>query len=338
MSQRGDHFLLPRIARATAVILVAVGLWLFPHGAIIETLAAWLMAPLICMLIARDQKARGFFFRLVEAILLLLLTLVLLGSLWANPSEPGAISFWLFALPLLIFSVLPVRLAVALLVIVAGGVAIELLHPSAGAYRHQFAGAFYLTVFLSLVLVFLREYKNRQLVPLRRTDELTQAASRDYLMADLHKEIQRSEREGTDMAIIMIGLDIHLSDATADDDIRAILPRIGRFLHSQLRDFDSYYRMADLQFVIILPGKNTADASATADRIRRGLRDLLKSHDLSLTASAGIAGLNIGDDAESLRQSAANALRRAQQRGGNRVQTYSAWSEASNGLSEGGAS
>jgi hypothetical protein len=36
-----------------------------------------------------------------------------------------------------------------------------------------------------------------------------------------------------------------------------------------------------------------------------------------------VAGLNIGDDADSLQQSVANALRRAQQQGGNRTQTYS---------------
>ena len=107
--------------------------------------------------------------------------------------------------------------------------------------------ALLLTVMLSGLLVFLREYKSRQLAPLRRTDELTQAASREYLTADLHKEIQRSEREGTDMSVIMIGLDTHLSDSDPDADIRSILPRIGRYLHSQLRDFDTYYRASPRQ-------------------------------------------------------------------------------------------
>ncbi|RCW69070.1 diguanylate cyclase (GGDEF)-like protein [Marinobacter nauticus] len=157
----------------------------------------------------------------------------------------------------------------------------------------------------------------------RRTDELTQAASREYLSADLHKEIQRSEREGTNMSVMMIGLDTHLSDVDPDEDIRAILPRIGRYLHSQLRDFDTYYRVADLQFLVILPGANTAEAARTAEQVRRGLCTLMDSHGLKLTVSTGVAGLNIGDDADSLQQSVANALRRAQQQGGNRTQTYS---------------
>ncbi len=49
----------------------------------------------------------------------------------------------------------------------------------------------------------------------------------------------------------------------------------------------------------------------------------MDSHGLKLTVSTGVAGLNIGDDADSLQQSVANALRRAQQQGGNRTQTYS---------------
>src|SRR5690554_1382765 len=102
-----------------------------------------------------------------------------------------------------------------------------------------------------------------------------------------------------------------------------LVPRIGRYLHSQLRDFDTYYRVADLQFPAILPGANTAETAKKADLIRQGLDKLLESHGLKLTVSTGVAGLNIGDDADSLQQSVANALRRAQQQGGNRTQTFS---------------
>src|SRR5690606_40042394 len=68
------------------------------------------------------------------------------------------------------------------------------------------------------------------------------------------------------------------------------------FLHSQLRDFDTYYRVADLQFLVILPGANTAEAARTAEQLRRGLCTLMTSHGLKLTVSVDDAGLNIGDD------------------------------------------
>ena len=57
------------------------------------------------------------------------------------------------------------------------------------------------------------------------------------------------------------------------------------------------------------------------------LEDVQNRGTLRCVVSTGIAGLNIGDDANSLQQSAANALRRAQQQGGNRSQAYSSWSQ-----------
>jgi diguanylate cyclase (GGDEF)-like protein len=249
---------------------------------------------------------------------------------------PWAMTHWLYAMPLVAFAlfrpVIAAGLSLAVGVLVMAGTQWMTGLPD----RHQLVSAFLLTLMLSGLLVFLREYKNRQLAPLRRTDELTQAASREYLSADLHKEIQRSEREGTDLSVIMVGLDTHVSDHEPAEDIRSILPRIGRFLHSQIRDFDTYYRVADLQFLIILPGISTGDAGNRADIIRSGLRTLLESHGLNLTVSTGIAGLNIGDDADSLQQSAAHALRRAQQQGGNRTQTYSAWSHTARSTTEHG--
>ena len=248
------------------------------------------------------------------------LALALVAALWLGP---WSLSHWLYALPLATFALLPVYLAapvtLILLVLVLSSAQWLVNLPD----RHQMVSAFVLTTLLAGILVFLREYKSRQLAPLRRTDELTQAASREYLSADLHKEIQRSEREGTNLSVMMIGLDTHLSDSDPDEDIRAILPRIGRYLHSQLRDFDTYYRVADLQFLAILPGANTAETAKKADLIRQGLDKLMESHGLKLTVSTGVAGLNIGDDADSLQQSVANALRRAQQQGGNRTQTFS---------------
>ncbi|MBN7771558.1 GGDEF domain-containing protein [Marinobacter daepoensis] len=256
----------------------------------------------------------------LRAFFLIALTLTLIASLWLGP---WSLSHWLYALPLVFFAMLPTYLAatttVLLLFLILAGTQWAVTLPD----RHQMMTALVLTTLLSAILVFMREYKSRQLAPLRRTDELTQAASREYLSADLHKEIQRSEREGTHMSVMMIGLDTHLSDTDPDEDIRAILPRIGRYLHSQLRDFDTYYRVADLQFLVILPGANTAEAARTAEQIRQGLSTLLDAHGLKLTVSTGVTGLNIGDDADSLQQSVANALRRAQQQGGNRTQTYS---------------
>lgn len=326
MAQTANKFLLNRLSRtslvAFVIITVLCALFGEPLTAACAAAAAGVIISGRSFQAGREAKPWPAIQRLFFAVLILLLMV----SFWTGP---WALSHWFYGLALVAFALLPRSIA-TLVTLVMVVLAMATAHWAEGiADRHQMASAFILTVLLSAVLIFLREYKARQLAPLRRTDELTQAASREYLSADLHKEIQRSEREGTDMSIIMIGLDAHASDNDPDEDIRSILPRIGRFLHSQIRDFDTYYRAADLQFLVILPGIATQEAVTRAESIRKGLGTLLETHGMNLTISTGIAGLNIGDDANSLQQSAANALRRAQQQGGNRTQAYSTWSPVS---------
>ncbi|MGK0526169.1 MAG: diguanylate cyclase (GGDEF)-like protein [Pseudomonadales bacterium] len=329
MAQTAEKFLLNRLSRASLAFFLVVAVLCAVFG---EPLTAASAAAVAGVIISdrsfhpgRGARPWPAIQKLFFAALILLLT----TSFWTGP---WALSHWLYGLVLVAFALVPRGIATLVTVFMVI-LALATAHWAEGiADRHQMISAFLLTILLSAVLIFLREYKARQLAPLRRTDELTQAASREYLSADLHKEIQRSEREGTDMSIIMIGLDAHASDNDPDEDIRSILPRIGRFLHSQIRDFDTYYRAADLQFLVILPGIATHEAIARAETIRTGLCTLLEAHGLNLTISTGIAGLNIGDDADSLLQSAANALRRAQQQGGNRTQAYSAWTPTTSSI------
>jgi len=322
MPQTAEKFLPGRLAKAGCIVMASISILSLILGEPLATAAAVAAAGIALTFTGTPSRWRKPVQLQLRLFFFTALAILLLAALWLGP---WPLSHWLYALPLIAFALAPAWLAgfatilFTLVILISVPLAITL--PD----RHQMVSAFLLTSLLSGLLIFLREYKTRQLAPLRRTDELTQAASREYLSADLHKEIQRSEREGIDMSIVLIGLDNHLSDSDPDEDIRAILPRIGRYLHSQLRDFDTYYRVADLQFLIILPGINTSGAATTAENIRQGLCRLLESHHLKLTVSTGIAGLNIGDNADTLQQSVANALRRAQQQGGNRTQAYSNW-------------
>ncbi|WP_150912562.1 GGDEF domain-containing protein [Marinobacter halotolerans] len=327
MAQMAENFLLSRLSRTGFALLIAIALLASFQGGHLTSVTALIAAAVVFTSSAFHSNRAEASWRLAHRAAFGALVIALLCSLSLGP---WSLVHWLYAVPLVAFALFPLPWAAALTLacIVMAMLAISGL--AGMPERHQMISAFLMATVLSCLLVFLREYKSRQLAPLRRTDELTQAASREYLTADLHKEIQRSEREGTDMSVIMIGLDTHLSDSDPDADIRSILPRIGRYLHSQLRDFDTYYRVADLQFLIILPGIATADAATLAETIRRGLKSLLNSHELGLTVSAGIAGLNIGDNADSLQSSVANALRRAQQQGGDRSQAYSAWNQTRN--------
>jgi diguanylate cyclase (GGDEF)-like protein len=257
----------------------------------------------------------GFFI-----ILVLLVATAALTDRWF-------MSYWFYGLPLLAYVAVPRRGAwIAILAVVA--IAMFMVYRASGiSQRHQMIGAFFLTLLLSLMLIFLLEFKRRQLMPLRRTDELTNAASQTHLTADLNKEIQRSEREGTTLSVIMLALKPSNDKEPAGADLRSILPQIGRYLHSHIRDFDAYYRVADLQFLIILPGITSPQASRQAEALHQGVQQLLTSHQLAMTLSIGAAGLNIGDDANSLQHSATGALRRAQQHASNSSHTFNGQNE-----------
>ena len=110
----------------------------------------------------------------------------------------------------------------------------------------------------------------------------------------LLKENQRNEREGTTLSVIVLALKASNDAEPTGVGLRSILPQIGRCLHSYIRDFDAYCRVADLQFLIVLPGITSPQASRQAEALRRGVPQLLTHHQLAMTFSTGAAGLNAG--------------------------------------------
>ncbi|MFW5824583.1 MAG: GGDEF domain-containing protein [Marinobacter sp.] len=333
MAQKAERFILSRLAWLGSSALLALSVFCLIVGDVLTALAALVTGGVIWTSPALPRSGHWRLWQLGNQLLVLALALILVAALWFDTT---ALEYWFFILPLIVLGLIPGKLAVPLTVLTMAVLLVG-LGTAAAPLRHQIIAPLALTAALAGVFFLMREYKARQLIPLRRSDELTQAASRTYLTADLYKEIQRSEREGLDLSVVMLGLDTHLSAPDADTDIQALLPRIGRYLHSRLREFDTWYRVADLQFLIILPGMATAGAGKRAEQLRLGIMALLESHGLNVTVSAGVAGLNIGDDADTLQQSVASALQRAQKRGGNRVQALSTWSHTPPPEAEGSA-
>lgn len=243
-----------------------------------------------------------------------------LGSLLGWMTE---LLFWNLLVPLLFFLLWPVKWATVLSVVFILGVVIlgNLTAGPLGMLRHQLIPVLLLTSMLTALFVYLREVKAQQLAPLRRTDALTQASTQEHLHADLHKEIQRSEREGTALAVVRLGLDAS-EDALPTADRDALLRHLGRLLHSHLRAFDSYYRINDSGFLLILPSTPTSKAVSQAESIRAATAQTMRSMDVELSVSAGVIGLNVGDDAQTLIRYAEESLDRAQSRGGNRTQSW----------------
>jgi len=186
MAQTADKFLLNRLSHASLVVFVAIAVLCAIYGEPLTAACAAAAAGIVISGRSFHQGRGANPWPTIQKLFFAMLVLLLMASFWTGP---WALSHWLYGLVLVAFALVPRGIATLVTVIVMI-LAIAAAQWAEGiADRHQMISAFMLTTLLSAVLIFLRDYKTRQLAPLRRTDELTQAASREYLSADLHKEI-----------------------------------------------------------------------------------------------------------------------------------------------------
>jgi diguanylate cyclase (GGDEF)-like protein len=242
-----------------------------------------------------------------------ILAVLTLAILWVSPKQSGV---WVYALPLMLLFFFDFKVAVPIL-IVTSLLSIGLISfQDSPLVSLQAVPNFVLFLGAACALVYLRELRRRQLAPLRRTDNLSDAASRKHLDQDLDKEIQRSEREGSDLSLIAIRLDETATQTFTSKDHDLVQIEIGKLLHNNLRIFDSYYRLEQHQFLVLLPHTNSKQAVKIADSLRIKIKQQVRLAGSNITTSMGISYLNVGDDSHSMLQSARIALEKASQRGG----------------------
>ncbi len=159
------------------------------------------------------------------------------------------------------------------------------------------------------------------------TDELTGLANRRRLMAELEREMRRSERHGHPFSILMLDVDRfkRFNDAHGHPAGDVVLKRVADTLRKCVRDVDTVARYGGEEFVVMLPETPAADAARVAERIRSSTEaDRFAPNGggaaLNITVSIGYAVYP--DDArtpEALIEAADQALYRSKQAGRNRV-------------------
>ena len=165
MAQMAEKFLLSRLSRTGFLILIAIAAFAVIQRETLTAITAIVAAALVfsgnTFHPGRSRQPWPAIHRLLFVALLSLLA----TSLWTGP---WSLTHWLYVAPLVGFALLPVTWAAAITALCAV-LAMSAIHWSAGLpERHQMLSALLLTVMLSGLLVFLREYKSRQLAPLRR--------------------------------------------------------------------------------------------------------------------------------------------------------------------------
>jgi diguanylate cyclase (GGDEF)-like protein len=126
-------------------------------------------------------------------------------------------------------------------------------------------------------------------------DDLTQLYNSRHFYTQMEREIERSNRYGQPLTLLMLDLDKfkNYNDTYGHIEGNQVLSRLGRVIKRCLRDTDSAYRYGGEEFMIMLPMTTCEEGMVTAQRIQTELRKEAFSpvlgQDIYMTVSIGVA-------------------------------------------------
>jgi diguanylate cyclase (GGDEF)-like protein len=153
-----------------------------------------------------------------------------------------------------------------------------------------------------------------------RVDALTGLQNYRGAIESLQHEIQRVERFGKKLALLLVDLDgfKEINDRCGHAAGDALLRHAASRIRAVLRQVDVAARLGGDEFVVLLPETDLAGARFVGDRVLAALRDspaVFRDRPLPITASVGIAEWRAGLDAEALLCAADQAMYAAKRLG-----------------------
>lgn len=162
---------------------------------------------------------------------------------------------------------------------------------------------------------------NRQLKQQAQTDELTQVASRNYILARSSKEIDLAHLRHEPLCLMVFDIDNfkNINDLYGHAAGDGVLQFACMQAQKVLRPTDIIGRYGGDEFIVLLPTLQLEDAVFVGNRIKERLKHYSELTELRLTASFGVAQLRPQDNFSSLFERADLALYRAKQQGRDQV-------------------
>jgi diguanylate cyclase (GGDEF)-like protein len=229
--------------------------------------------------------------------------------------------FWFYPVFLSNFLLVGPRVALAANLL---GVAIVIVQGSAFTSVGQMI-SFGVTGAVASAFAFIFSYRSevqrQQLETLATIDPLTGAGNRRMLEQELQIAEDSATRDGSRYGLVMLDLDHfkQINDRDGHDAGDQVLVALSDLIRSSTRRVDRLFRYGGEEFVLLLPGVDSAGLRIAAENLRRRIESQLSSSSGPVTASMGVALLAAGEPWESWLQRADAALYRAKQAGRNRV-------------------
>ncbi len=116
---------------------------------------------------------------------------------------------------------------------------------------------------------------HEQTVALSITDPLTGVSNRRHLSSRLEMEIDRANRFGTQISVLMVDIDLfkRLNDAAGHRVGDLVLQQLAGLLRSVIRRVDTLARYGGEEFVVVLPQVHKAEGLQVAEKLRRTVED-----------------------------------------------------------------
>ncbi|MCU1732823.1 MULTISPECIES: diguanylate cyclase [unclassified Pseudomonas] len=154
------------------------------------------------------------------------------------------------------------------------------------------------------------------------TDSLTGIHNRRYFQERLKTELERAQRGGQDLAVIMLDIDHfkHINDQYGHAIGDHVLQNLCQRISHRLRRTDVFCRLGGEEFMVLCPGSNAAQAHSLALELWQGLRSVPVDGVGRVTASFGVAGWRPGEGADALLLRADSGVYLAKQGGRDRVE------------------
>jgi diguanylate cyclase (GGDEF)-like protein len=143
-------------------------------------------------------------------------------------------------------------------------------------------------------------------------DPLTSLPNRRALLARLPQEVERSERSGGTLALVLCDMDNlkTVNDTLGHEAGDIALQLLAGALRSGLRRGDDAYRLGGDEFAVVLPGAGRLDAERATRRLREAVAACAAEPVRSIEASFGIAVFEPGEAPDRLMARADEALYR----------------------------
>jgi diguanylate cyclase (GGDEF)-like protein/putative nucleotidyltransferase with HDIG domain len=142
---------------------------------------------------------------------------------------------------------------------------------------------------LAVALQNARDYREKLEQAIR--DPLTGLYNRRYFFEALEKEVQRSERYGSDASLALFDVDDfkRINDTCGHAAGDEVLREIGRIVEGLIRPTDSFARIGGEEFALLMPETKQLDALLICERLRTAISRHRLLPDRRVTVSGGVA-------------------------------------------------